>query len=93
MFSTAIAVIFHYYFSASVLSLKCARARGMSSMSSCLFVCQFVHHFWACLRVQGILKGSLYTQQVDQVEKVAYRGSAIEKNGLEARKTLVLTRG
>ena len=93
MLNTAIAVFFHCYFIASVVSLKCARARGMSSMSSCLFVCLFVHHFLASLRVQGILKGSLYTQQVDQVEKVAYRWSAIDKNGLEARKTLVLTRG
>ena len=54
----------------------------MCSWSTCLFVCQFVHHFLAFLRVQGILKGSLYTQQIDQVEKVAYRWSAIEKNGL-----------
>ena len=64
---------------------------GLSvSLSVCLFVCPFAHHFLACLHVQGILKGSLYTQQVDQV---AYRWSAIEKNGLEARRMLVLTRG
>ena len=70
------------------------RVFGLSvSLSVCLFVCPFVHHFLACLRVQGILKDSLNTQQVDQVEKVACRWSAIEKNGLEARKTLVLTRG
>ena len=64
---------------------------GLSvSLSVCLFVCPFVHHFLACLRVQGILKDSLNTQQVDRVD---CRWSAIEKNGLEARKTLVLTRG
>ena len=80
------------------LPRACMRSRGRVfglsvSLFVCLFVCQFVHHFLSCLRVQGILKGFLYTQQVDQVEKVAYRWSAIEKNGLEASKTLVLTRG
>ena len=70
------------------------RSRGrVFGLSVSLFACPFVHHFLACLRVEGILKGSLYTQQVDQVKKVAYRWSAIEKNGLEARKMLVLTRG
>ena len=36
----------------------------------------------------------MFTQQVDQVEKVAcrYRWSVIEKNGFEARKSLLLTR-
>ena len=72
----------------------CACAAGVECLVCLsLLVCQFVHHFLACLHVQGILKGSLCTQQVDQVGKVAYRLSAIEKNGLEARKTLVLTRG
>ena len=70
-----------------------SRGRVFGLSVVCLFVCPFVHHFLACLRVQGIVKDSLNTQQVDQVEKVACRGSAIEKNGLEARKTLVWTRG
>ena len=70
----------------STLNVACAR--GMCSWSTCLFVCLFVHHFLACLRVQGILKGPLHTQQVDQVKKVAYRWSAIENNGLESRKRL-----
>ena len=34
-------------------------------------------------------KDPLYIQQLDQVEKVACRWSAIEKNGFEARKLLV----
>ena len=51
------------------------RVFGLSvSLSVCLFVCPFVHHFLACLRVQGILKDSLNTQQVDQVEKVPVGG-------------------
>ena len=70
-----------------------SRGRVFGLSVSLSVVCPFVHHFLACLRVQDILKGSLYTQQVDQVEKVVYRWSAIEKYGLEARKTLVLTRG
>ena len=66
----------------------------MFGLSVSLFVCQFVHHFLVCLGVQGIIfKGSLYTQQVDQDEKVAYRWLAIEKNSLEARKMLVLRQG
>ena len=68
----------------------CSRGRVLVCLSVCLFVCQFVHHFLACLR---ILEGSLYTQQVDQVEKVACSWLAIEKNGLEVKRTLVLTRG
>ena len=77
------------------LPRACMRSRGrVFGLSVSLFVCLSVcPPLLACLRIQGILKGSLYTQQVDQVEKVAYRLSAIEKNGLEARKTLVLTRG
>ena len=55
-------------------------------MFGCLSVFRFVHHFWACLRIQDILKGQLYTQQVYQVEKAACRWFAIEKNGLEFRK-------
>ena len=72
-----------------------ACAAGVESLEClvCLSVCPFVNHFLACLRVQGIIKGSLYTQQVDQVEKIAYKWSAIEKNGSEARKMLVMTRG
>ena len=76
----------------------CGRGRvfGLSvSLSVCLFVnsvCQFVHHFLACLRVQGILKDPLYTQQVDQVKEVACRWSAIEKTSFEARSSLVLIR-
>ena len=62
-------------------------------LSVCLFICQFVHHFLACLHVQGILKNLLYTQQVDQGEKVACRCSAIEKTGFEAIKSLVLRQG
>ena len=62
-------------------------------LSVCLFVCQFVHHFWACLRVQVAFKGSLSTQQVDQVMKVPCRWSTIDINGLEAKKMIVLTQG
>ena len=65
-------------------SLECARARGMSSMSSCLFVSLFVRHFLACSHVQDTFKSSLYTQQVDQVKKVACRWSTIDGYGLEA---------
>ena len=69
-------------------------ARGMSFMSSCLFVvCLFVHHFLPCSHVQGTFKSSLYSTQVDQVKKVACRWSTIDRYGLEAKKTLVLTRG
>ena len=68
----------------------CNRGR-VFGLSVSLFACLFVHHFLACLRIQGILKGPLHTQQVDQVEKVACRWSAIEKNGIEVRKMLVLT--
>ena len=72
----------HFY----LLHACAAGVECLVCLSVCLFVCQFVHHFLACLCIQGILEGSLYTQQVDQVEKVAYRWAAIEKNGLEAKK-------
>ena len=65
----------------------------MCSWSTCLFVCLFVRHFLACSRVQDTFKSSLYSKQVDQVKKVACRWSTIDRYGLEARKTLVLTRG
>ena len=58
-----------------------------------LFVSLFVRHFLACSRVQDTFKSSLYSKQVDQVKKVACRWSTINRYGLEARKTLVLTRG
>ena len=55
--------VLHSYlvgFSASVPSLKCAQAWGMSSMSSCLFVCQFVHHFLAFCTFKAFSR-ALYT--------------------------------
>ena len=64
-------------------------------LSVSLFVCLFVRlstTFGLFVRSRHS-QGLFITQQVDQVEKVAYRWSAIEKNGLEARKILVLTRG
>ena len=61
----------------------------MFGLSVGLSVCPPLFGLFAC---SSILKSALFTQQVDQVEKVAYRLSAIKKNGLEARKTLVLTR-
>ena len=64
----------------------------MFGLSVCLFVCLFVHHFLACLRVQGILEGSSRALQVDHVKKVVCRWSTIDRNGLEARKMLVLIR-
>ena len=54
-----------------------------------LSVCLFVHHFLACLCVRGIFKVSIYAWQVDVLIKVARRWSAIERDVLEARKTLV----
>ena len=70
------------------------RSRGkVFGLSVSLFVCLSTT-FWlvSCLRVQGTFEGSLYSKQVDQVKKVACRWLTIERNGLEARKTLVLTR-
>ena len=53
-------------------------------LSVSLFVCLFVHHFLACLRVQDTFKNSLYSKQVDHVKKVACRWSTIDRYGLEA---------
>ena len=58
-----------------------------------LSVSLFVHHFLPCLHVQDSFKSSLYSKQVDQVKKVACSWSTIDRYGLEARKTLVLTQG
>ena len=66
------------------------RSRGrVFGLSVYLFVCLFVHHFLGCLFVRGIFKVSIYAGQVDLLIKVARRWSAIERDVLEARKTLV----
>ena len=70
------------------------RSRGrVFGLSVNLFVSLFVRHFFACSRVQDKFKSCLYSKQVDQVKKVACRWSKIDRYDLEARKTLVLTRG
>ena len=80
----SLAFLFYYPVRACAAGVECL---------VCLSVCRFVHHFLACLHIQDILKGPLYTQQVDQVEKAACRWSAIDRNGLEVIKTLVQTQG
>ena len=67
------------------LPRACACAAGVE----CLVCLLFVHHFLGCLCVMGIFKVSIYTWQVDLLIKVARRRSAIERDVLEARKTLV----
>ena len=58
-----------------------------------LSVSLFVRHFFACSRLQDTFKSFLYSKQVDQVKKVSCMWSTIDRYGLEARKTLLLTRG
>ena len=82
------------YFLPRALMRSRGRVFGLSvSLSVCLFV-RLSTTFWPVCTFKAFSR-ALYTltQQIDQVEKVAYRWSAIEMNGLEARKTLVLTRG
>ena len=70
------------------------RVFGLSvSLSVCLSVCPPLFGlFERSGHFQGLII-ILYTQQVDQVKKVASRWSTFNRNSLEARKTLVLTRG
>ena len=70
------------------LVTPCARMRSRGRVFG-LSVCLFVHHFLGFLCVRGIFKVSIYAWQVDLLIKVARRWSAIERDVLEARKTLV----
>ena len=104
MFSTAIAVIFHSYFSASVTSLKCARAQSMSSMSSCLFVtwahvrprgrvvswfvCLCVHIFFACSVFSGPLKLTFSSGKVAFANIPTFLRSAYRSEHSKAQKKL-----
>ena len=79
-------------FGLSVSLLPLARMHSRGRVFG-LSVSLFFRHFLACSHVQDTFKSSLDSKQVNQVKKVACRWSMIDRYGLEARKTLVLTRG
>ena len=73
------------YFSASIPSLKCARAWGMSSMSSCLFV---AHHFLSCAGILGLFEVSFSTVKMALAIKVIFLCPALKSDHTEAQKNL-----
>ena len=58
----------------------------MGSMSSCLFVCQFVHHFLACSGVLGLIKVSFSSMKMALVTKLTFFRPTFESDQLEAKK-------
>ena len=62
----------------------------MFGLSMSLFVQQLVHHFLACLCVQGTFKVLLYTEEI-LCRLGVCKWSTMDRNGLVARKVLVLT--
>ena len=68
-----------------------SRGRVFGVSVCLLFVCLF-NNFWAVCTFRDF-QGLIVHQAVVRVKKVACGWSTIDRNGLEARKTLVLTRG